>query len=162
MDFALLWDQLADRADMAVAAGDLVMDSGLGTAVIISLGTDRLAAADDEIPDGTANRRGWWGDMPIDPGTALARPDAIGSRLWLLRRALATPATQRRAEAYAREALAWMLEDGVAGRIDVTSTLAGAAPGAPFDRLYLDIRIYQRGPAASPIYATAWTVTLAG
>lgn len=38
--------------------------------------------------------------------------DRIGSRLWLLRRVKLTPQTQRDAEAYAREALQWLLDDG--------------------------------------------------
>lgn len=158
MDFALVSDPANDRADLAVAAGDLVMDGGLATAVMISLGTDRLAAADDSIPDGSGNRRGWWGDLPIDD----AAPDNIGSRLWLLRRAKATPATQRLAEQYIREALAWMIDDGVAGRIDVETALLAGVTGGALDRLFARVTIVRAGPRADPIYATEWSVTLAG
>ena len=158
MDFALAWNNATDRGDLVVAGGDLAMDGGLATAVTISLATDALAAADDAIPDNTTNRRGWWGDLPIDD----ARPDRIGSRLWLLRRAKATPATQRLAEQYIREALAWMIEDGVAGRIDVVTRLAAGVLGGAPDRLFAAITIVRAGPRADPIYATEWSTTLAG
>jgi phage gp46-like protein len=118
-DLALTWDREAYRADLSVVRGDLAIDEGLHTAVIISLLTDRLAELDDFIPDGTTDRRGWWGDLVIDE---LATPDLIGSRLWLLAREKQIPETARRAEHYAREALQWMLEDDVAARIDALAS----------------------------------------
>ena len=98
MDIALHFDPIAFACDYAVAAGDLAADNGLKTAVLISLFTDRLAAADDEIPDGTEDRRGWWGDMPADGSAPSgAPPDPIGSRLWLLARAKQSAETLNRA-----------------------------------------------------------------
>ncbi len=80
-DFALIWDPVNFRADMAVVNGDLAVDEGLRTAVIISLLTDRLADADAVIPDGTRDRRGWWGDLVLDVPDAPPAPDLIGSQL---------------------------------------------------------------------------------
>lgn len=106
--------------DWVMAFGDLVKDDGLKTAVEISLFTDRLAQADDNLPDNTGDRRGWWGDLPLnDVGNGT--PDYIGSRLWLLSREKATAKTAARAKNYAIEALQWLIDDGVADKVDVTT-----------------------------------------
>ena len=101
--------------DLVMDGGDLAQDSGLNTAILISLFTDRRANPSDELPDPAGSRRGWWGDAENGDG------DLIGSRLWLLSRRKATPETRRLFEEYTREALAWMVSDGVADRIDVSA-----------------------------------------
>lgn len=81
----------------------------------ISLFTWRRASTDDPLDD--AQRFGWWGDsFPTQAN------DRIGSRLWLLRRRTLTADTERDAQAFAREALAWMLEDGRVTAVGVTTT----------------------------------------
>lgn len=117
MDFATILSP-GLTFDWAIAAGDLAVDDGLDTAVAISLWTDRLANADDVIPDGTGDRRGWGGDAYL-PLLASGAPDHIGSRLWLLSRALEILETAQRAQAYCREALQWLLDDGVAASVTV-------------------------------------------
>lgn len=104
--------------DWAVAGGDLADDGGLYTAVALSLFTDRLANPDDALPAANGDRRGWWGDVYL-PLSADGTPDHIGSRLWLLARAVQIPETAQRAQAYCVEALAWLVDDGVAARVDV-------------------------------------------
>jgi phage gp46-like protein len=121
-DLALNWDPGNQRADMAVAGGDLAVDEGLRTAVIISLLTDRRAPSDAVPPDGSGDRRGWWGDLPFDAPDAPPAGDQIGSLLWLLSREKQIPETARRAEGYAREALQWMIDDGVASAVDALAT----------------------------------------
>lgn len=118
-DLALHFAPGAWSADLSILGGDLATDDGLRTAVIISLFTDARARADDPLPDADADRRGWWGDC----GNAYAN-DRTGSRLWLLARAKALPATATRARDYAREALDWLIEDGIAAAVDVEATLA--------------------------------------
>lgn len=97
-------------------AGDLLPDDGLETAVIISLFTDKRVT-DDELPAGEESKRGWWGDAfpEIDQ-------DKIGSKLWLLQRSKRTTETLRKWEDYSKEALQWLIEDGVADSIEVTAT----------------------------------------
>lgn len=102
-------------ADLVLDDGDLALDDGFNTAVLISLFSDRRAEPGDDLPDPAGGRRGWWGDALNDFS------DLIGSRLWLLNRAKATPETRKRCEEYIREALAWMIEDGVALRLDVSA-----------------------------------------
>lgn len=118
MDITLDW--LDQALDVALIDGDLATDDGLRTAVALSLLCDRRAEPDDIIPDGTDNRRGWWADAIADEDG-----DRWGSRLWLLGREKELPEVRRRAEAYAYEALAWLLEDGVATEIDVTAETLG-------------------------------------
>jgi phage gp46-like protein len=100
--------------DWSRAGSQLEIDDGLDTAIILSLFSDRRAAEDDVIPDGTDDRRGWWADAypEIDA-------DRIGSRLWLLHREKDTAAVVQRAREYCEEALAWLIEDGVASRVVV-------------------------------------------
>lgn len=92
-------------------------DAVLETAVIISLFTDRQADADDEIPDGTGDVRGWWGDV-LNP----VNGDLIGSRLWLLHREKQLENVRKDAETYAYEALEHLLDDGVATSINVVAS----------------------------------------
>ena len=81
-------------------------------AVVISLFTWRRAEDSDPVDDD--ERYGYWGDAYPD----VAR-DRIGSRLWLLRRRLLTAETIQDTERYAREAIAWMLEDEVVSGVQV-------------------------------------------
>jgi phage gp46-like protein len=115
-DIGLTWRIFA--ADFTIAANDLETDEGLETAVLVSLFTDRRAANDDSIPDGTDDRRGSWQDS--FPRVA---DDLAGSRLWLLGREKQQQSVLTRAVEYAREALQWMLDDRVSDRIDVTAEI---------------------------------------
>ena len=65
----------------------------------------------DLLPDGTSDRRGYWADAYND------RPH--GSRLWLLHRETEQDEVLRRAQVYAEEALAWLVEDEVAEAVEV-------------------------------------------
>lgn len=93
----------AFRAGTGLAAGE-----DLITALLISLFTDAAADADDPLPDNSTDRRGWW-----------AGP--IGSKLWLRRRMKANETTRALIEDDVRTALQWMIEDGIASAVDVTS-----------------------------------------
>ncbi len=102
------------RFDYQADRPALLEDEGLETAIIISLFTDRRANHDDALPDGGDDRRGWWADaFPELEG------DRIGSRLWLLFREKDMQSVVNRAREYTDEALAWLVQDGVAQRIVV-------------------------------------------
>lgn len=112
MDLAIFYRD--NRFDLGIESGDLATEQGLRSAVIVSLFTDRRAAADDELPAGDGDRRGWWADAwPEIDG------DLIGSRLWLLRRSKQIADVPSKAQEYAEEALAWMIDDGIATAIAV-------------------------------------------
>lgn len=116
-DISTFWAPGEARGDWALAGADLAAHSDLETAVLISLFTDRRAEPDDVIPDGSDDPRGWWGDA------GRARP--LGSRLWLLERAKRSEDTRLRAVDYITEALAWMVEDGVAEDVQVAAEWQG-------------------------------------
>lgn len=102
-DIRTVWNADELHADWLEMAGALSSGGDFQTAVIISLFTDRVARADDAVDDG--NRRGWWGDS--------TEQNQLGSRLWLIRREKLTREVALRAEEYSREALKWLVDDGV-------------------------------------------------
>lgn len=98
-----------------VSGGYLETGDDIETALLLSLFTDRLAASDDQIPDGSTDRRGWWGDDANVDGLG-----PTGSRLWLLsRRTSPTDKTLTDAYDYVAEAIQWMVTTGVVGRFDI-------------------------------------------
>ncbi len=114
MDLLLAFDEDLLTGDLVQTGTGLATDAGLRTAVVISLFTDRRAEADDELPAGESDPRGWWGDDLAD-----LPDDRIGSRLWLLARRKILPATLVEARQMVEEALAWLVEDGIAARVEV-------------------------------------------
>ncbi|CAI1503056.1 Phage protein GP46 [Serratia grimesii] len=112
-DISSFWDVERLAADWREGRGDLIDGNDLQTAIIISLFTDRVARDDDDI-DGD-DRRGWWGDSGENMD--------IGSRLWLLRRQKLNQKVAQKAEDYAREALQWLLTDGVVSSIDAATQI---------------------------------------
>jgi phage gp46-like protein len=109
MDIRLTMSGLG-YADASVKAGDIETERGLETAVILSLLLDARARPDDAIPDGTDDRRGWWGDDD---------EVSYGSRLWLLERSTLTQETINQWRELAAEALAWMTDQGIVQRVTV-------------------------------------------
>jgi phage gp46-like protein len=114
-DISTVWVPLEARGDWQLAGADLLSGNDLDTAVYISLFSDQLASADDIIPDGTTDRRGWWGDE--------GETVPIGSKLWLLSRSTLTTAVALLAQNYITEALQWLIDDGVAASVSVTTQI---------------------------------------
>lgn len=134
---------------MTIGAADLqdylFGDDDLRAAVMLSLLLDRRAEDDDVLPAEDGDRRGWLGDE-----FAQVDGDRIGSRLWLLARSKRDEHLAERAELYAREALAWLVEDKVAASVEVSATTSS-------DRLYLTIAITR--PTSDRVrfkFAHAW------
>ena len=113
-DLRLAWNNRLGAGDICVVGADLQAEEGLDTAILISLFTD-ARVREAELPPGHTWRRGWWGDDVED------EPDSTGSKLWLLRRSKATPEVLVRARGYIREALQWLIRDGVAVELDVVT-----------------------------------------
>lgn len=120
----------------------------LREAIVISLHTDRRADPSD-LPDGIRNR-GWWGSSVDDEA------DPIGSLLWAVQ---ARGLTQGAAPAYeqaARDALSWLVEDGVAARVDVSAErIAGGVA--------LSVTVHRSaGDKAPKSYSYVWEDYLGG
>lgn len=97
--------------------GDYARDETLETAVIISLFSDQRATETEASEYGDVNKRGWWADMfPSVEG------DEIGSKIWLLGRSKVSNENLVAHETYAKNALNWMLDDGVAKEISAVAT----------------------------------------
>lgn len=105
-----------ERPDIVVINNDLVVDSGVVTAVLAALFTDARASADDDLPPG-ADLRGHWGDTFTDA--------PLGSLLWLVNREKITPDLIPRIHEYAATALQrGVVDKGYATgyEVDVTRT----------------------------------------
>jgi phage gp46-like protein len=99
--------------DGLFTGGSIMIGNDLGTAILISIFSDRTAGTDDIIPDGSGDPRGWWGDLDA------AYP--IGSKLWLRARSKQTDLVLALVKNDIADALQWLLDDKVAASIDVTT-----------------------------------------
>lgn len=104
---------LTTAGDLVLEAGDLRLDHGIGSAVLASLYTDARATDEQLAPLGGTDPRGWWPDT---------EGDRWGSLLWLLRREKATGATLTRAREYVREALSWLVSEGIVQGVEVDAS----------------------------------------
>lgn len=153
----LLWDSIwspwKGQADWGLAGptetqnqGGLQAQGALGTAVILSLFTDKRIATNHPlfylVEDG--DPRGWFGDG-VDIDAAAGETD-MGSLLWVFARATLTDDIIRWVEAIALDALAPLIFQGVATKIDATATANKAA-----NRCDLLIKIY--GQDGSQVYS---------
>lgn len=116
----------------------------LRRSVTISLFTWRRAGPDDAVDD--SDRKGWWGDcVPTVAG------DQVGSRLWLLARRTLVAQTLQDAQAYAEEALAWLLDDQIVTAVAVTVERQGN------DRMNLQVKLTeQSGETIELDFADTW------
>lgn len=115
------WSLLSD--------GTLDDSQALASAVIVALGTDRLANPDDILPDpDSTDRAGWWGDLDA---AELFDGWPIGARLWLLKRSkIVGPedpegATVARVEEYIREAIQPFVDLRIVSAFDVEASRVG-------------------------------------
>lgn len=96
--------------DIEFLNGEFTLEEGLETAVHMSIYTDRRAS-DDDVLDDPDDKRGWWGDQ--------FESDEIGSKRWQLYRQKITDQTLALLGQYDRDALQWMIDDGVVKDIKV-------------------------------------------
>ncbi|MEM9378406.1 MAG: phage GP46 family protein [Planctomycetota bacterium] len=112
-----------EEADLRIQDGDLALDLGLASAVLVSVFTDGRVDA-DASPDGTV--RGWWGEDEADPW---------GSTLWALVREKQTAATATRIREAVEASLVWLREEGIAESVTV-----GVSFAQP-DRVLLEVTV---------------------
>lgn len=103
--------------DLAFTQGDLGREQSLRSLIVASLFSDARAPADlGELPDGSRDRRGFWGND--------AR-GALGSLLWTQTRAKASPQTAEKVRGAVLDALAWMVSQRIAASVDAAVDLSG-------------------------------------
>ncbi|HHF5251803.1 TPA: phage GP46 family protein [Haemophilus influenzae] len=106
-DLSIMWKD--GEGDVVSLDSTLLTDDSLTNAIVISLFTD--ARVD--------NQRGWWGN---DFNQNEERQVEMGSRLWTLARSKQLADVLDDAQAYAEQALQWLIDDGHALAIDVMAT----------------------------------------
>ncbi len=84
--------------DLVYQNGVLKTDSGLRTAILISLFSDAREG----------NQRGWWGGE-------------IGSKLWTLQNAKRSAETLKKAQEFAQKALSWLIEEKICKKATVSA-----------------------------------------
>jgi phage gp46-like protein len=137
-----------------LATYSVELEDTLQTAVIISLFTDRRAGADDKLPVGHVDRRGWVGEEFAADGFD-TRSDPWGSLLWTCYGGKSSQELLERARFAAFEALEWMVRAGVASRVEVTAQWVGERQ----DRLAVRPAIYKPGQVA-PVYDVLWGTSI--
>lgn len=138
VDIEMTWNTDVMSGQISFVQNDLSVSYSLLTPVLVSLFTDARAAEDDPLPDpGNGDRRGWWGDA-----TNLDKQgDSVGSKLWLLEREKSTDEVLSKAEQYIREALQWMLDEGIASAIDVVTERQATKVGSGLPILAFHVAI---------------------
>lgn len=106
-DLSIMWKD--GEGDVVSLDSTLLTDDSLTNAIVISLFTDTRVD----------NQRGWWGN---DFNQNEERQVEMGSRLWTLARSKQLADVLDDAQAYAEQALQWLIDDGHALAIDVMAT----------------------------------------
>ncbi len=111
--------------------------------VMVSLLSDARAAAGDTLPDTSGDpvdRGGWWGDTYSgEVGSAGIDGDRWGSLLWLHRRSRVRVETAQQVRSRVESALAWLVSDGLAERVDVETQRVEVASGRPYIAIGVDV-----------------------
>ncbi len=145
-------NRIPSTSTVVLATYTLELEDTLATAIVQSLFTDARAGRDDVLPAG-ASRRGWVGAEFL--GQVDGQVDSWGSLLWLLRYSKSTVNVLGQAELYAREALAWLVRDGIAERVTAAAQWVGDAQ----QRLALRPQIYKPDNPL-PVYDVLWGTSL--
>lgn len=122
IDLKVVADAGTQEFDLQVASnGDLAGVNDLSSAVLVSLLTDGRATAEQMA---TPHLRGGW------IGDAIEESDfELGSLLWTLEPAKLTQGNLTTAASLARDALEWMIEEGIIDQVDVEGQIIGPQEG---------------------------------
>lgn len=145
MDLSFIRRGTSSTADLLVAGGDLYLGDDLYTSVGLSLFVNARDFNGGFDPRDITSRQGFWGDA--------FRISPLGSLLWKYRRSKSVPALLELVRSACQDALKWMVQDGVAGSVDVstkwTSTLK--------DKMIIEVIIKKpSGESVSLAYSFAW------
>lgn len=131
--------------DLQIGAdGDIVTEDQLDTAILVGLFTDARAASYEIVKPQL--RRGWVGDLELDPG------ESLGSKLWLIDQERLTAAVLGRAADYARAGLQPLVDDGIATSVATRGFVDG-------QRGVLSIEIRKPNGRADAKFVSLWDKT---
>lgn len=115
-DLQILYDKKNSIFDLVLLDGDLALDQGLESSLLVSLFSDSLIDQ-DELPFQETKLRGWWAD-----GVDETLNDSTGSKLWLLDRAKQNDENLTLAQTFAEQATQWLLDDVISSEIEVSTS----------------------------------------
>ena len=104
MDFALARLD-SGQFDFEIEEGDIKSEAGMNTSVLMSLFSNLEVSGEG----------GYWGDFLSE-----ITDDRLGSRIWQLARRGNTTNNRRELTGAIEEALGWMIEDSVVGRVSAS------------------------------------------
>lgn len=104
------------HGDLSILSTGFETDDGLETAVLISLFSDSRSTL-EQLPPEFTFQRGYWGDMYAENNG-----DKYGSLLWLYEREKQTVEILSKIDETSRNALQWMIDDGIAKEVDVQAS----------------------------------------
>ncbi len=143
-DIALKADAAGNIFDIDFGIYGFDSDDGLQTSIIISLFTDRRLPVGVDHPEGLNDPRGYWGDVAEADGFQW------GSLLWTLYRQVITNAVVTSCREFCEQALQWMIDDGIAESITVTSERAGTY------QISISIEIVKKDTRETLRYSYLW------
>lgn len=144
-DIAVLKPTSDFSFDIFFTDDGFVTDDSLQTAVTISLFTDRRLPDSVANLDGSDDRRGYWGDLVEADGYQW------GSLLWTLYRQVITAPVITSCREYCEQALQWLIDDGIAEAVIVTSERAGTY------QISIGIEIVKRDTRDTLRYSYLWS-----
>lgn len=122
MDIRTTWSPGEILGDWLLSGNVLDNSLDLPTAYLIAIFTDKTAYEDDLIPNGSDDRRGWWGDLDAEE---LFEGWNIGSRLWLVDREKQTEEVRARVEHIILEAVQPFIDKRIVSRHEIEVSWIG-------------------------------------
>ena len=134
------------RFDLSIDGGDFESVDGFDTALQVSLLSDARADSSEVLTP--EQRRGWIGDL-----VSTVTDRLFGGKLWLLDQRKLTQTTLNDATDFARKALSWFTQDGIAKNIDVSGVIV------PRSGIALNIKITSFDGSTENHYVPLWEAT---
>lgn len=103
--------------DLDIEGGDLVLSDSLQNAVLLSLAIWNRSEIDSGVAATENVQGGWWADALNEL--------PLGSKLYTIFRDRLDESSLEKAKGLVKDALKWLLDDGVAKSVDVSATIAG-------------------------------------
>lgn len=115
IDLGFFHNETINSYDLTIKDGELVLEDDFDSTILASLFSDQRAEPFQQ--PNNLQKRGWWGDLIGDVANY-----QLGSQMWVLEQSRLTQDTLNKAEDFARNALLWFVEQGIAQSVEVTGS----------------------------------------